>query len=131
MNQAMRISEYAIFKLIDALKDSTTGLEWVDLLDSVGFKDVYKNWLPDIGKANGQLPSKKEYLRKRVPELNGTEELRVLFTRFLASKPQYAQVFANVIKDEGYRLLHQDDGRWCIVGGAVVKQKPVRAVYFC
>lgn len=51
----MKINEYNLIQPIRDIKDPVVGTEWVTLLDSVGFKDVYDNGLPDIGKPNGQL----------------------------------------------------------------------------
>lgn len=127
----MRINDYNLFQIIDAVKDAVVGSVWVDLCDSVGFKDVYDDkGLPDIGKANGQRPSKKEYLRNRLSAINGKEELRTLLERFLNSNPQYEDVVAKYIIDDGFQLA-RIDGTTSIVGGAVPKAKPVKTdAYF-
>ena len=127
----MGINDYNLFQIIDAVKDAVVGSVWVDLCDSVGFKDVYDDkGLPDIGKANGQRPSKKEYLRNRLSAINGKEELRTLLERFLNSNPQYEDVVAKNIIDDGFQLA-RIDGTTSIVGGAVPKAKPVKTdAYF-
>ena len=127
----MRINDYNLFQIIDAVKDAVVGSVWVDLCDSVGFKDVYDDkGLPDIGKANGQRPSKKEYLRNRLSSINGKEAIRVLLERFLNSNPQYEDVVAKNIIDDGFQLA-KIDGTTSIVGGEVPKAKPVKTdAYF-
>jgi phosphatidylserine/phosphatidylglycerophosphate/cardiolipin synthase-like enzyme len=127
----MKINIYNLYQIIDSIKDSLVGQKWVDLCDSVGFKDVYDDkGLPDIGKLNGQRPSKKEYLRKRLSELNGKSELRVFFERFLNSNTQYKDVIAKNIKDDGYQISEIEDSL-TIIGGVTTKPKPVKTeAYF-
>ena len=56
----MRINDYNLFQIIDAVKDAVVGSVWVDLCDSVGFKDVYDDkGLPDIGKQMVSAPQRR------------------------------------------------------------------------
>lgn len=127
----MKINNYNLYQIIDAIKDSFKGTYWVDLCDSVGFKDVYDDkGLPDIGKANGQRPSKKEYLRKRLSEINGKDELRLFFENFLNSNPMFSDVLNKNIKSDGFQVVAIDDKK-TIVGGAIAEPKQVKTdAYF-
>ena len=122
----MKLNLYNLYQIVDAIKDSQVGRYWVDLCDSVGFKDVYdEKGLPDIGKADGQRPSKKEYLRNRLVSINGKDELRVFLERFLNSNSQFAEAVDKNIHDDGYQLTFVDDAI-SIIGGAATKPKLVK-----
>lgn len=126
----MKINEYNLIQLIQGIKDPIVGTEWVTLLDSVGFKDVYDNGLPDIGKPNGQRPSKKEYLKKRFLEINGTENLRAVLERLINSHPEFEHVISDNIKDDGYRVL-EEGNKYVIVSGCPQPTQQVRTeAYF-
>lgn len=57
----MKLSPFAISKLASCVKNIQSGKLWIDLFNSLGFCDVYDSLgLPDIGKPNGQRPSKTE-----------------------------------------------------------------------
>lgn len=121
----MKINEYNLEQMIQGIKDPIVGTEWVALLDSVGFKDVYdNNGLPDIGKPNGQRPSKKEYLKKRFLEINGTEKFRSVLGRLVNSHPELEQIISVNIKDDGYQIIKEGDN-YIIVGGC---PQPVQQV---
>ena len=69
----MKLTPFAIKEIADAVKDVYSGKNWVSLFNSFGFRDIYDSLgLPDIGKPNGQRPSKTEYIIKRLTESNGT-----------------------------------------------------------
>ena len=127
----MKLNLYNLYQIVDAIKDSQVGRYWVDLCDSVGFKDVYdEKGLPDIGKSDGQRPSKKEYLRNRLVSINGKDELRVFLERFLNSNSQFAEAVDKNIHDDGYQLTFVDDAI-SIIGGAATKPKLVKTdAYF-
>ena len=76
----MKITSFAIEQIAKKLKDIQNGKSWVALFNSYGARDVYdKLGLPDIGKPNGQRPSKSEYIAERLSNINGTLEMsRVL-----------------------------------------------------
>lgn len=75
----MQISLYVIKEIVDSIKELKKGKEWVNLFCKYGYNDVYdEKGLPDIGKINGQRPSKKEYLEKRLSEKNGTRQLLLI-----------------------------------------------------
>jgi hypothetical protein len=62
----MKISPYAIEKISPFIVDSLKGREIVSLFNNYGIRDIYdESGLPDIGKRNGQRPSKTEYVKKR------------------------------------------------------------------
>ena len=121
----MKINTYNLWRIVDNIKDSITGSEWVNLLNSVGIKDVYDNGLPDIGKANGQRPSKKEYLRKRLLDINGKEELELFFERLINAHHEFKEIIYANIKDDGCQVVEVDN-RLMIVGGSISKTKPTR-----
>ena len=53
----------------------------MNLFNKFGSKDVYdEHGLPDIKKAYGYRPSRTEYVKFRLHELNGKPEMRELLT---------------------------------------------------
>ncbi len=123
----MKINDYNLKVLIDAIKDSLTGSQWVDLLVGVGFKDIYDDYgLPDIGKAKGQRPSKKEYLRKRLSEINGQAQMRVFLEKLLNSHPEIIMAVTDNIKDDGYQINADTGGHLFVAGAVLPDQRPVK-----
>lgn len=75
----MTISPYVLNGIVKSIKDHKKGKEWVVLFCKYGFNDHYDNkGLPDIGKITGQRPSRKEYLEKRLTEINGSRKLNLI-----------------------------------------------------
>ncbi|OYP55230.1 hypothetical protein [Segatella bryantii] len=68
----MKLTPFAIKQISELVKDIMTGTKWVDFFNSFGARDVYDNALPDIGKPNHIRPSKKEYIAKRLADINDT-----------------------------------------------------------
>ncbi len=68
----MKLTLFAIKQISELVKDIMTGTKWVDFFNSFGARDVYDNALPDIGKLNHIRPSKKEYIAKRLADINDT-----------------------------------------------------------
>ena len=68
----MKISAYTIEQIAPYIVGSKTGKEIINFFGKYGIRDVYDELgLPDIGKKNGQRPSKTEYVKKRLLELSG------------------------------------------------------------
>jgi hypothetical protein len=82
----MKLSDYAIQELMPFVKGDDfpprrSGPELIKLFNHFGARDVYDELgLPDIGKRNKQRPSRKEYVVKRLKDINGEPKLRYLLT---------------------------------------------------
>jgi phosphatidylserine/phosphatidylglycerophosphate/cardiolipin synthase-like enzyme len=121
----MKVNDYNLMQIADGVKEFQTGRKWVDLMDSIGYKDVYDdNGLPDIGKVNGQRPSRKEYLRKRLSELSGKDELQVVLEHCLSLDTSMRDLISKNIKDDGYGIT-EVDGKYVIIGGVPNAPKPI------
>ncbi len=53
-----------------------TGKKIVSIFNEHGALDKYELGMPDIGKKNGQRPSKTQYVEHRLNELSGKDVLR-------------------------------------------------------
>ena len=74
-----------------------TGTKWVDFFNSFGARDVYDNALPDIGKPNHIRPSKKEYIAKRLADINDTIHLQQALLRLATLSELYPEALNNYI----------------------------------
>lgn len=120
----MKISEYAISQIAKLVSSLQTGSEWVAFFNSFGARDVYDNGLPDIGKPNGQRPSKKEYVNVRLKNINNTTSMRDAIIR-MATFNEYMSVSLNEILNPERYLLSQQDGIWVVIGGVVERAEQV------
>ena len=122
----MIINDYNLRAIVDGIKDSDTGSRWVDMFVALGFKDVYDDLgLPDIGKPNGQRPSKKEYLRNRLSEINGQDRFSRFFELLLNKHPDLFQIIADNVRDDGYQVLYETD-HYYLTGGLQAEKQTVR-----
>lgn len=121
----MKISPFAVEKITPPIVGSKTGKQLVMLFNDHGFRDVYDEiGLPDIGKRNGQRPSKTEYVKKRLLELSGKPELRDLLIETLRENNSFTDEFNKILLPEGYTIDKFDDN-YIIHGGVVDNRKPV------
>ena len=98
----MKLSPFAIKQISELSKDIMTGTKWVDFFNSFGARDVYDNALPDIGKPNHIRPSKKEYIAKRLADLNDTIYLQQAVLRLATLSEFYPEALNNCIIPEKY-----------------------------
>jgi phosphatidylserine/phosphatidylglycerophosphate/cardiolipin synthase-like enzyme len=128
----MKITPFAIDKLVpfitgDDYPPSRSGRELIALFNNYGARDIYDELgLPDIGKKNGQRPSRKEYVKARLEKINNTPEMRDLLTsRFneLISETNI-QKLNEILNPENFQVL-QVEGKISIQGGIIDKRKPV------
>lgn len=114
----MKLSPYVLKQTIELTKDLLSGPKWVDLMCRYGFNDIYDDkGLPDIGKANGQRPSKKDYLFKRLSELNDSSKLHTLLLHFFnvnRERLDVAGINAVLIRDN--YAIEDVDGKYVILG---------------
>ena len=120
----MQLTDYAITQIAKQVDSLQTGSEWVAFFNSYGARDVYENGLPDIGKANGQRPSKKEYIIYRLKSLNSTLNMREAISRLASLDNHVANSINEIIYPEHYSIVQQD-GLWGVIGGLVVHSEQV------
>lgn len=121
----MKISPYAIDEITPYIVGAKTGREIVNFFNNYGIRDVYDSQgLPDIGKVNGQRPSKTEYIRQRLSDLNDSHQLRQLLTDFVKENEHEIPDFEKILIPEGYGV-EQVNGEYKIQGGMVVRAQPV------
>lgn len=123
----MKLSPYVLKKTIELSKDFLSGPKWVDLMCNYGFNDIYdEKGLPDIGKLNGQRPSRKEYLFKRLSELNDSPKLSNLFVELINSNRDRLNIQSlNDLLMRDNFILEEVNGRYIILGDVNVKENQV------
>lgn len=129
----MKISAYLIQQITpyitgDANPPRRTGPELIALFNKYGGRDIYDELgLPDIGKKNGQRPSRKEYVEARLNDLLNKPELRELLNQIIGDlvKNEYTLAGLNkIFNAEGYNIT-KSAGQYSIEGGIIDKRKPV------
>ncbi|WP_367331032.1 phospholipase D-like domain-containing protein [Sphingobacterium multivorum] len=121
----MKITPFAIGKLTPFIIDGRTGREIISLFNKFGFRDVYdEKGLPDIGKANGQRPSRTEFTQKRLGELNDSHSLRELLNDCIKHNTALVPEFQKILDPEKYGIIYVN-GEYNVQGGVVVKAPPV------
>lgn len=121
----MKITPFAIDKLTPHIIDGRSGREIIALFNKFGFRDVYdEKGLPDIGKANGQRPSRTEFAKKRLGELNNSHFLRQLLNDCIKNNAGLVPHFEEILKPENYGIIFVN-GEYNLQGGVVVNAQPV------
>jgi phosphatidylserine/phosphatidylglycerophosphate/cardiolipin synthase-like enzyme len=121
----MKISPYAIEKISPFIVGSLKGRKIVSLFNNYGIRDIYDELgLPDIGKRNGQRPSKTEYVKKRLSDLNETNNLRELLNKVVNENPEIAENLTEILNPEGFGV-ENIGGKFKVQGGIVHKAEPV------
>ncbi len=119
----MKLSPFAINEIASCIKDVQSGKLWVAFFNSFGSRDVYDSMgLPDIGKPNGQRPSKTEYIVKRLTDANGTYEMSNIIVR-MASLGDLLPLKINSIIEPEDLCIKENDGKWILIGDVQNKSK--------
>ena len=121
----MKLSPFAIKQISELVKDIMTGTKWVDFFNSFGARDVYDNALPDIGKPNHVRPSKKEYIAKRLSDINDTIYLQQAVLRLATLSEFYPEVLNKYIIPEKYKI-ECADGEYVMMGDVMDSQNNVK-----
>lgn len=129
----MTISPYAIQQLVpyitgDGCPPSRSGPELVKLFNKFGARDIYDELgLPEIGKKNGQRPSRKQYVEARLKDLSSKPELRDLLNQIVneLSKGESAIDDLNAILNPEKFTIIQTGDTYSVQGGIVDRRKPV------
>jgi phosphatidylserine/phosphatidylglycerophosphate/cardiolipin synthase-like enzyme len=117
----MKISPYAIDKITPHILGDNSGRELIIFFSNYGIRDVYDEYgLPDIGKLNKQRPSRTEYTRKRLSDLNNSPNLRQLLNDFVKKYPSSITELQEILKEEKYSI-EEVNGVFTVQGGIVVK----------
>lgn len=126
----MQISEYVIKELARLVKDYNKGADWVLLMNKYGSNEVYDDeGLPDIGKKNGQRPSKSEYLTCWFRKLNNTPQLKTLIEDVLGQNIADIQQVNILLQRDGLSV-EEIEGQYVIVGKIVENNEVVNDAYF-
>lgn len=121
----MKISPYAIAEIAPHLVGAKTGREIITFFGNYGIRDVYdEKGLPDIGKANGQRPSKTEYVRRRLSDLNNSPNLRQLLNDFVTEDASVVSELNKILNPESFGV-DKVNGEFIVQGGIVDKAEPV------
>lgn len=132
-NTDMTISAYAIEELVPFLTGNDypptrSGRELIALFNKYGCRDIYDEFgLPDIGKQNGQRPSRKEYTKARLSDLNERPELRELLTEMVNNMENgiaHLDTLNEILNPEKYQVIYRDKA-FAIQGGVIDRRKPV------
>lgn len=120
----MKLSEYAIHNLQEIitgdmnLTPKLSGRELVALFNKYGFRDIYRNVVPDGFSRNGYAESRMVQLSNK-PELARLLEFIVSSSHF-AKSPDLSiddavQYINNIINEEGFSLAFLE-GRYKVTG---------------
>lgn len=121
----MKVSAFAIDKIVPYIVDGNTGKEIINFFGNYGIRDVYDELgLPDIGKLNGHRPSKTEYVKKRLLDLNDTHNFRELLNKLVNDNPNIIPNVTLILNPEGYGV-EKLNGKYKVQGGVVSKAEPV------
>lgn len=121
----MKITPYAIEKIAPFIVSNNTGREIVNIFNNYGIRDIYDELgFPDIGKRNGQRPSKTEYVKKRLADLNNGNNLRELLNQIVNENQDIADDLTKILNPEGYGI-ENTNGNLKIQGGVIHKAEPV------
>lgn len=131
----MTLSDYAIQQLVpyvtgDGHSPKRSGLELVKLFNKYGSRDIYdfKNGgLPDIGKPNGNRPSRKEYAEERLRNISGKPELRELLGQVINDLDRDDKTIEDlnaIFNPENYSIILTENA-YILQGGIIDKRKPV------
>ncbi len=111
----MKLTPFAINEIASCIKDIQSGKLWVAFFNSFGSRDIYDLGLPDIGKPNGQRPSKTEYIVKKLTDANGTYNMRNIIVRIAGLGDLLPHRINSIIEAEHY-CLKENDGKWILIG---------------
>lgn len=116
----MKISPLAIEQITPHIVGSKSGREIVKFFNDYGIRDVYDddNGLPDIGKQNGQRPSKTQYVKKRLGELNDSHFIRELINNLVKGNPRLKGEFNKIMNPDGYGI-EEVEGELRVQGGVI------------
>lgn len=121
----MKISPYAIDEIATHLMGAKTGRDIIKFFSNYGIRDVYdEKGLPDIGKLNGQRPSKIEYIRKRLADLNDSHNIRQLLNDFVKENASVVSEFQKILNPEGYGVEKVNE-EFKVQGGVIVNAEAV------
>jgi phosphatidylserine/phosphatidylglycerophosphate/cardiolipin synthase-like enzyme len=121
----MKISPYAIAEIAPHLVGVKTGREIIKFFNNYGVRDVYdEKGLPDIGMANGQRPSKTEYVKRRLADLNNSHNLRQLLNDFVKEDISVISEFNKILNPESFGV-EEVNGEFIVQGGVVDKTEPI------
>ncbi|MEC3874603.1 phospholipase D-like domain-containing protein [Chryseobacterium salviniae] len=121
----MKLLPYTIEKIIPYIVKAKSGKEIVRFFNNYGIRDIYDEiGLPDIGKSKGQRPSKTEYVRKRLNELNDSQNFRQLLNSFIRDNKSSISDFQEILNSENYGI-EEVDGEYNIQGGVIIKKQPI------
>lgn len=119
----MKLTPFAINEIASCVKDIQSGKLWVAFFNSFGFRDIYDSLgLPDIGKPNGQRPTKTEYILKRLTEVNGTYDMRNIIVRMASLGDLLLPKINSIIIPEHY-CIEENDGKLVLIGDIQEKTK--------
>lgn len=119
----MKLTPFAINEIASYIKDIQNGKSWVAFFNSYGSRDIYDSFgLPDIGKPNGQRPSKTEYIVKRLTEANGTYNMKDIIVRIASLSDLLLPKINSIITPEHY-CVEESDGKLLLIGDIQEKTK--------
>jgi len=105
-----------------------SGPQLVKFFNSFGARDIYDELgLPDIGKKNGQRPSRKQYVEARLNDFSGSPEFRGLLNTIINefdNKEASIKSLTEILLPEKYSII-EVKGSFNIAGGVVDRRKPV------
>jgi phosphatidylserine/phosphatidylglycerophosphate/cardiolipin synthase-like enzyme len=116
----MKISPLAIEQISPYIVGSKSAREIVKFFNDYGIRDVYDddNGMPDIGKQNGQRPSKTQYVKKRLADLNDSHFIRELLNNLIKDNPGHKKEFDKILNPDGYGI-EEVEGELRVQGGVI------------
>jgi phosphatidylserine/phosphatidylglycerophosphate/cardiolipin synthase-like enzyme len=129
----MKLTEYAIQQLVPFILGTEdplpilSGRELVNLFNTFGFRDVYREGLP-INQKTNQHMSRKQYIENRLLQLSGRIELRLLLESVINKAHDsvaFSKEINSIIEVEGYNAFEMN-GVYSIQGGVIDRRPSVQ-----
>jgi predicted DNA-binding ArsR family transcriptional regulator len=123
----MKLTPHTIEKLTPFIINRV-GKQLVTLFNTYGALDRYDELgLPDIGKKNGQRPSKTQYTEFRLNEISGKEDLRCLLEEAFDGLKNDQNTIDNIneiLAKENFKVVTIDN-HLSIQGGVISSPSPI------
>lgn len=129
----MNITPFTIKELVpfingDENPPRRSGPKLIELFNKFGTRDVYDELgMPDIGKRNGQRPSRKEYTKNRLQKISRSQKLRELLQNVfdeLEDKEGSIDKLNEILSPEGFHVALSNE-KLLLQGGVIDRRKPV------
>ncbi|WP_459660092.1 hypothetical protein ACL9Z5_002551 [Acinetobacter calcoaceticus] len=125
----LSIDSLAVIVIGEGALDYLSGPKLVELFNSFGSNDDY--WM--LSRTQG-FPSRLDYTKDKITEINGTEFLTKLIESLVddrrSSNPDFrAELINKIIKHDGYKLEKTEQGVYKLIGNDLTETAKIKPVF--